>query len=104
VQGFLLGEARFLIRTKIGPVAALFQGVGGGARMPDYRVYAVESDGRFIAVEDLECADDQEAIKKATQAAKGSGIELREGDRCVVRLLPAPSLRWNLPTIGSDEP
>jgi hypothetical protein len=97
-------SARFLIRTKIGPGAALLQGVGGGAIMPDYRIYAVGSDGRFIAVEDLECADDREAIKKATQAAKGSGIELREGDRCVVRLLPAPSLRWNLPTIGSDEP
>jgi hypothetical protein len=65
--------------------------------MPDYRVYAVESDGRFIAVEDLECADDQEAIKKATQAAKGSGIELREGDRCVVRLLPAPASHGTYP-------
>jgi hypothetical protein len=72
--------------------------------MPDYRIYTVGSDGRFIAVEDLECAHDQEAIKKATQAAKGSDIELREGERCVVRLLPAPSLEWNLPTVSSDEP
>jgi hypothetical protein len=72
--------------------------------MPDYRIYAVGSDGRLIAVEDLGCADDQEAIKKATQAAKGSDIELREGERCVVRLLPAPSLKWNLPALGSDDP
>jgi hypothetical protein len=43
--------------------------------MPDYRIYAVGSDGRLVAVEDLDFADDQEAIKKATQAAKGSGIE-----------------------------
>jgi hypothetical protein len=69
--------------------------------MPSYHIYTVGSDGRFIAVEELECGDDQEAIKKAAQAAKGSGIELREGNRCVVRLLPAPSLR--LPTLGSDD-
>jgi hypothetical protein len=56
-----------------------------------------------MAVEDLDCADDQEAIKQATQAAKGSGIELREGERCVVRLLPAPSLKWNLPSVALDE-
>jgi hypothetical protein len=71
--------------------------------MPSYRICTVGSDGRFIAVEELECADDQEAIKKATQAAKGSDIELREGERCVVRLLPSPSLEWNLPTVSSDE-
>ena len=72
--------------------------------MPSYQIYTVGSDGRFIAVEELECADDQEAIKKATQAAKGSGIELREGDRCVVRLLPAPSPNWNLPSVALDGP
>ena len=72
--------------------------------MPVYRIYTIGLDGRFIAVEELECADDQEAIKKATQAAKGSGIELREGERCIVRLLPAPSLKWNLPSVCSDEP
>jgi hypothetical protein len=58
----------------------------------------------YIAVEKLECADDQEAIKKATQAAKGSGIELREGNRCVVGLLAAPNPIWDLPTLGSDDP
>jgi hypothetical protein len=71
--------------------------------MPSYHIYAAGTDGRFTVVEELECADDQQAILKATRAAKGSGIELREGDRCVVRLLPAPSFKWNLPTIGSDE-
>jgi hypothetical protein len=72
--------------------------------MPSYHIYTVGSDGRHVAVEQLECADDQEAIKKATQAAKGSGIELREGNRCVIRLLPAPSLKLNLPTLCSDDP
>jgi hypothetical protein len=72
--------------------------------MPSYRIYTGGSDGRFITVEELECADDQEAIKRATRAAKCNDIELREGDRCVVRLLPAPSLKWNLPSVCSDEP
>jgi hypothetical protein len=72
--------------------------------MPSYRIYAVGSDGSFTAVEELECADDHQAILKAAQAAKGNGIELREGDRCVVQLLPAPSVKCDLPAIGSHEP
>jgi hypothetical protein len=71
--------------------------------MPGYRIFTVGSDGRFIAGEDIECADDQEAIKKAAEAAKDSGIELWERGRCVVQLLPAPSPNWKLPSVGSDE-
>jgi hypothetical protein len=67
--------------------------------MPGYRIYTVGSDGRCIVGEDIE--SDQEAIKKAAQAAKGSGIELWERGRCVVRLLPVPSPKWSLPSIGS---
>jgi hypothetical protein len=71
--------------------------------MPGYRIYAVGSDGSCTAREDIECADDQEAIKKAAQAAKHSSIELWERGRCVVQLLPAPSPNWNLPAVGADE-
>ena len=71
--------------------------------MPGYRFCTVGSDGRFIAGEDIECADDQEAIKKATQAAKGSVIELWERDRssncCLLRRRIG-----NLPSVASDEP
>ena len=59
--------------------------------MPTYRICTVGSDGSLIAGEDIECADDQEAIEKASQAAKDSGVELWQRDRCVVQLLPAPS-------------
>jgi hypothetical protein len=72
--------------------------------MPGYRIYTVGSDGRCIVGGDIECPDDQEAIKKAAQAAKDSGIELWERGRCVVRLLPVPRPNWNLPSVGSDEP
>jgi hypothetical protein len=71
--------------------------------MPRYRISTVGPDGTLIAGEDIECADDQEATKKATQAAKGSGIELWQSDRCVVQLLPAPSPNWNFPAVGPDE-
>ena len=71
--------------------------------MPGYRFCTVGSDGRFIAGEDIECADDQEAIKKATQAAKSSVIELWERDRssncCLLRRRIG-----NLPSVASDEP
>ena len=75
----------------------------GGATMPTYRICTVGSDGSLIAGEDIECADDQEAIEKASQAAKDSGIELWQRDRCVIQLLPAPSPNWNFPSVDSDE-
>ena len=57
----------------------------------------------IIAGEDIECADDQEAIKKETQAAKSSVIELWERDRssdcCLLRRRIG-----NLPSVASDEP
>jgi hypothetical protein len=71
--------------------------------MPGYRIFTLGSDSRFIAGEDIECADEEEAIKKAAQTARDSDIELWERGRCVVRLLPAPSPKWNLPAVGSDE-
>jgi hypothetical protein len=72
--------------------------------MPGYRIYTVGSDGSCIASEDIECADDHEAIKKAAQTAKDSNIELWERGRCIVQLLPAPSPNWNLPAVVLDEP
>jgi hypothetical protein len=64
--------------------------------MPTYRICTIGSDGSLIAGEDIECADDQEAIEKASQAAKDSGVELWQRDHCVIQLLPAlnfPSVR-----------
>lgn len=75
----------------------------GGATMPTYRICTVGSDGSLVAGEDIECADDQEAIEKASQAAKDNGIELWQRDRCVIQLLAAPSPNWNFPSVESDE-
>ncbi len=39
--------------------------------MPEYRIYTVGSDGHFIDGKNIECADDQEAIRIAQQAVDG---------------------------------
>jgi hypothetical protein len=56
--------------------------------MPGYRINKAGPGGSLVVGEDIECADDQEAIKKAAQVAKDSDIELWERDRRVIRLLP----------------
>jgi hypothetical protein len=58
----------------------------------------------LIVGEDIEYADDQEAIKKAALTHRDSGIELWGRGQCVVRLLPAPRPNWNFPPLGSDAP
>ena len=44
--------------------------------MPEYRVYIVGSDGHFRRSIPLECADDDEAMKRARQLADGHDVEL----------------------------
>ena len=58
--------------------------------MPEYRIYTVGSDGHFISGQDIECADDQEAIQIAQQAVDGRSIELWERARFITRLAPKP--------------
>jgi hypothetical protein len=52
----------------------------------EYRAYSVGSDGHFIGFEPLVCADDVEAVEKATRLLDRSNIELWSGARLVVRL------------------
>jgi hypothetical protein len=52
-----------------------------------YRIYRVSQDGHFLSAEDVECADDQEATKKARQGADHHDVELWERDRFIVRVL-----------------
>jgi hypothetical protein len=54
--------------------------------MPIYRIYHL-ADGSHIATppDVIDCADEQEAIGKAAQAANGKAVELWEGARFIVR-------------------
>jgi hypothetical protein len=58
-----------------------------GNTMPAYRIYTVGDDGNFSnAPEFVVCADDKEAIEKATQITNGRAIEIWEHDRLVAQL------------------
>jgi hypothetical protein len=56
--------------------------------MPEYRVYTVGSDGHFIGFDEFECADDSEAAAKAKRLLIGYSIELWQGERFIIRLVP----------------
>ena len=60
--------------------------------MLEYRIYYVGRDGRFSSAENIECADDQEAIHKAKQAVNGQGIELWEHSRLITRIQQRPQV------------
>jgi len=54
--------------------------------MPPYRIYYTDRDGHHSVPSDVvECADDQEAIGKAAQAANGKAVEPWNGSRLIVR-------------------
>jgi hypothetical protein len=54
--------------------------------MPEYRAYVVGSDGHFIGVKPLVCANDEEATENAKGLVDSYDIELWSGERFVIRL------------------
>jgi hypothetical protein len=59
--------------------------------MPEYRAYAVGDDGHFSGYEPLVCANDEEAIAKATIFAQHHGVELWCGPRRVMAMPKQPA-------------
>lgn len=59
--------------------------------MPNFRIYTIGHDGHFTDADNIECADDQEATKKAQQAADGHAVELWERGRFISRLAAKPT-------------
>jgi hypothetical protein len=51
--------------------------------MPEYRAFVVGHDGHFIRFEGFVCADDAQAIDKATRLVDGHDVELWNGGRLV---------------------
>ena len=62
-----------------------------GTAVIEYRAYTVGLDGRFIAFEALLCADDAEAIERASRLVDRCDVELWSGDRFVMRLRHKPA-------------
>jgi len=54
----------------------------------DYRAYFVGDDGRFMGVEEMRCADDEEATVQAAKLLADRDIELWQLARFVTRLRP----------------
>jgi hypothetical protein len=53
--------------------------------MPAYRINVVRLDGCLFRARDIECADDEEAVAKAMQAANGYAVEIWDQKRLVAR-------------------
>jgi hypothetical protein len=53
--------------------------------MPEYRVYIIGSDGHFQSSVALECADDEEATRKAEQLVDGHDVELWQRARKIAK-------------------
>ena len=61
--------------------------------MTEYRAYTVGDDGHFVGFEPLVCANDAEAIEKASRLVDWYDIELWSGERFVKRLISPDSPR-----------
>ncbi len=59
--------------------------------MPEYRAYAVGDDGHFNGDKSLVCANDEEAITKATILAQRHGVEVWSGSRLVISIPKRPA-------------
>ena len=55
--------------------------------MPEYRIYTVDYNGHRVGAKDIECADDQEAVRQALLTITSYDVEVRQRDRFVA-LLP----------------
>jgi hypothetical protein len=56
--------------------------------MTDYRVYVIGLDGHFVKAVELDRANDSAAIETAEQFIDGHDLEVWQGDRFIVRLVP----------------
>jgi hypothetical protein len=49
--------------------------------MPFYRVYFIGQDGHFTSVTDLDCVDDDAAIRFTMRLVNGNDVEVWQGAR-----------------------
>ena len=55
--------------------------------MPEYSIYTVDYNGHRVGVTNIECVDDQEAVRQALQTITSDDVEVWQRDRFVA-LLP----------------
>jgi predicted regulator of Ras-like GTPase activity (Roadblock/LC7/MglB family) len=54
--------------------------------MAEYRAYSIGLDGHIVGYEPLICANDAEAVAKASRLAAVHAVELWSGERFVMKL------------------
>ena len=54
--------------------------------MPEYRIYTVDYNGHRIDAKNIECADNQEAVKQALRTITSYDVEAWQQDRFVALL------------------
>jgi hypothetical protein len=63
----------------------------GGERAPEYRIYALGAGGQISGVRIFACADDEQAIQKAQQAAESHHVvELWKRGRLIKQFVALP--------------
>jgi hypothetical protein len=72
--------------------------VGNGAL---FRIYKIGSHGHYIGVQEIECANDQEAIQNAQQIVDGHDVELWERGRFIARLVAKPGTQKLAASVGA---
>ena len=64
----------------------------GGCRLSYYRLYLLNgSEGRFVGIEEIEAADDVEAVRLAQKHVGANPLELWCGNRRVKSIAAAPA-------------
>jgi hypothetical protein len=64
-----------------------------GGEVIDYRLYFLNDQGRIVRAEPFACADDSEALKRASSLSRGEPAELWRSDRIIGRLGPVAAVR-----------
>lgn len=70
----------------------LLQRTQNEGTMKSYRLCFVRPEGRIDTTYEITCADDFDALAEAERAADDHMIEVWDGSRLVVRLLPGTGL------------
>jgi hypothetical protein len=65
-----------------------------------YRLYHLGSDGQHVAPEEVEAADDLNAVRKARTVPNGFGAELWHGRRKIADVPPTVIHRQMGPRVG----
>lgn len=60
--------------------------------MQHYRIYSMDRVGHIAFAQDMECADDRDALRQGKEHAEPYGVEVWRGSRLVGRIAPVQAV------------